>query len=200
LSAQRGTGTIARMTTLAALWLPILAAAVAVFIVSSIIHMVLPIHASDYRKLPDEESVLDAMRRTGVQPGQFMFPCPASMQDMATPEMQAKFQRGPVGSLIVRPSGPMRMGAALLQWFFYCILVGVFVAYLTGLATAPGAAASHVFRVTATVALLGYAFWSIHDSIWKGLAWSTTAKFVFDGVAYALVTGAVFAWLWPAAA
>ena len=35
--------------------------AVVVFIVSSIIHMVVQFHKSDYKKLPDEDSVLEAM-------------------------------------------------------------------------------------------------------------------------------------------
>ena len=46
-------------------------------------------------------------------------------------------------------------------------------------------------------AILGYAFSSVDESIWKGLSWNVTAKFVFDGVLYGLATGAAFAWLWP---
>ena len=37
-----------------------------------------------------------------------------------------------------------------------------------------------------------------HD--WKGVSWGITFKFVIDGLLYGLATGAVFAWLWPAAA
>ena len=47
------------MVPIHALWLPILLSAVIVFVASSIIHMALPIHKSDYRKLPDEAKVLD---------------------------------------------------------------------------------------------------------------------------------------------
>lgn len=185
------------MTTLALLWLPILLSAVFVFVASSVIHMALPIHKGDYRKLPDEAAALDALRRTAVAPGQYMFPCPTSMKDMGSPEMQAKYKQGPVGTLIVRRSGGVGMGTALAQWFAFCVVVSVFTAYLTGLARAPGEAG--VFRVAAAVATLGYAFSEVTHSIWKGIAWSTTAKFAFDGVVYALVTGATFAWLWPAA-
>ena len=58
------------------------------------------------------------------------------------------------------------------------------------------------FRLTGTVAVLGYTVIYIPTSIWKGPAWSTTAKFILAGVIYGLVTGAVFAWLgnWGAAA
>ena len=48
--------------SLASLWLPILLSAVFVFIVSSVMHMFLPYHKSDYRKLPDEGKVMEALR------------------------------------------------------------------------------------------------------------------------------------------
>lgn len=72
------------MTELASLWLPILLSALFVFVASSVIHMVLPIHRGDYRKLPQEDRVLDGLRDV-VPPGQYMFPCPDSMKDMGTP-------------------------------------------------------------------------------------------------------------------
>jgi formate hydrogenlyase subunit 4 len=127
-----------------------------------------------------------------------MFPWASSMAEFKSPEMQAKLAQGPTGSLVVRDKGCMNIGRSLGQWFLFCLVISVFVGYLTGLAKGPGA--SDVFRVATTVAVLGHCFTSVCDSIWKGIAWSTTAKFVFDGVLYALVTGATFAWLWPAAA
>ena len=42
------------MVPIASLWLPILLAAVLVFVASSIIHMVLKYHRNDFRALPDE--------------------------------------------------------------------------------------------------------------------------------------------------
>jgi hypothetical protein len=82
------------MDSLIALWLPILLSAVFVFIVSSILHMAIPIHKGDFSKLPDEDKLLAAMRTHGVVPGDYMFPCPTSMKDMASPEMTAKFKQG----------------------------------------------------------------------------------------------------------
>ena len=35
------------------------------------------------------------------------------------------------------------------------------------------------------------------DGVRKGVKWSTTAKFLFDGVIYGLVTAGTFGWLWP---
>ena len=179
------------------LWLPILLSAVFVFVVSSIVHMVLPIHKGDYRKMPGEASVLEAMRARGVQPGEYMFPCPESMKDMCSPGMVEKYNQGPVGILTVLPSGPPRMGKCLVQWFLYLIVIGIFVGYITSLALTAGAEYMRVFRVSGTVAILAYTVCNLPASIWKGQKWSTTFKFMFDGMLYGLVTAGTFGWLWP---
>src|SRR6266508_4292959 len=51
------------MVPVMSLWLPILLSAVIVFVASSVIHMVLPYHRGDFKKLPDEDSVMDAFRK-----------------------------------------------------------------------------------------------------------------------------------------
>jgi uncharacterized protein with PQ loop repeat len=185
------------MDTLILLWVPILLSAFFVFVVSSILHMAIPIHKGDFRKLPNEDKVLKAMRDQGVTPGDYMFPCPASMKEMASPEMVAKYKQGPVGQMTIMPSGPINMGRSLLQWFLYSILISTFTAYVSMFGLPPGSHYTMVFQVTGAAAILGYAFTSIPNSIWKGVSWSTTAKYVFDGVVYGLVTAGTFGWLWP---
>jgi hypothetical protein len=188
------------MGFLSELWLPILLSAVFVFVASSVLHMALPIHKGDYRKLPGEDAVLAELRKQGVSPGDYMLPCAGSMKDMGSPEMIEKFKRGPVGILTVMPSGPPNIGKNLLQWFLYCLLVGVFVAYVARLGLGAGAAYLLVFRTTGAVAVLGYAAVHIVNSIWKGQRWGVTTKFLFDGVVYGLLTAGTFGWLWPDAA
>ncbi len=185
------------MTTLDALWLPILLSAVFVFLASSLLHMVIPIHKADYKGLPDEQDTLSALRDAKIPPGQYMFPHADSMKEAVSKEMVAKFNEGPVGVMIMRTNGMPNMGKSLCIWFLYCIVISVLVAYLTGIALAPGA--TGVFQIATITALLGYAFTSINDSIWKGVSWTTTGKFIFDGACYSLVTGLTFAWLWPTA-
>jgi len=51
------------MVPLSALWLPILLSAVIVFVASSIIHMVLPYHRSDYQQLPKRTSFFPLYER-----------------------------------------------------------------------------------------------------------------------------------------
>jgi hypothetical protein len=188
------------MAFLTDLWLPILLGGVAVFLVSSVIHMLIPVHAGDYQKLPAEDAILDGMRKGGLRQGNYMFPCPASMKDMATPEMQEKYSKGPVGFMFVFPNGPPAVGKSLVQWFLFSMVVSVFVAYAANMVFAAGAERMTVFRHTAVVAFGIYGLSALVDPIWKGVKWSTGAKFVFDGLLYGLATGGVFAWLWPAAA
>jgi len=186
------------MVPLVDLWLPILVSAVAVFIVSSVVHMALPIHKGDMQKLPGEDALLAAMRAQKLAPGSYMFPCGSSMKDMGTPEMIAKLNQGPVGNMNVLPNGPWAMGKSLTQWFVLSLVVSACAAYLAGMVLPGGADLQLVFRITSTAALLGYGLSHVQDSIWKGVRWGISVKFVFDGVLYALATGGVFAWLWPA--
>jgi hypothetical protein len=179
------------------LWLAILVAAVFVFIVSSVLHMCVPLHKSDFTQLGAEDKVLAAMREHGVKPGEYMFPYCTDMKEMAGPEMKAKHEQGPVGFLTILPNGPCQIGKPLLQWFVLCIVVSAIVAYVAGISIGPGEDRMLVFRHTATAAILAYAMGSVTNSIWKAVAWSTTAKFLFDGLLYGLATGAAFAWLWP---
>ena len=185
------------MVALTSLWLPILVSAVIVFIASSLIHMVIGWHRSDYKKLPEEEKILAAIGNVGVPPGFYIFPYCPSHKEVASPEMTEKYKRGPVGLVTVIPNGPPAMGKYLGLWFLFCLLVGVFVAYLTGRTIGVGAPYLAVFRVAGTVAFLGYAGAIPADSIWKGQAWSTTFKHMFDGLIYGLLTAGVFGWLWP---
>lgn len=186
------------MQFLSDLWLPIAVSAALVFVVSSVIHMALHWHKGDYRKVSDEDRVLDAMRSAGVEPGLYMLPCPGSMKDMGTPEMVEKYKRGPVAFLSVMPPGPPTMGKSLVLWFIYSLLVGLFAAYVAWHALGRGADYLAAFRITGAVAFVGYSASYFVDTIWKGSPWNVTAKFMVDGLAYALVTAGTFGWLWPA--
>jgi hypothetical protein len=184
------------MVPLTALLLPILLAAVIVFVASSIIHMVLKYHQSDYRKLPEEEKLLAALRPAGLTPGLYHFPF-CTHKDMNSPAMQEKYKQGPVGFLTIYPSAPPAMPKFLGMWFAYCLLIGIFVAYLTGRTVAPGAQYLAVFRVAGTAAFLAYSVGPLVNGIWKGQPWSMVFKESFDGLIYSLLTAGTFGWLWP---
>ncbi|MCG3119908.1 MAG: hypothetical protein ALAOOOJD_02461 [bacterium] len=185
------------MTTLDMLWLPILLSSVIVFVVSSIIHMAMPWHKSDYPPVPNQDQLMDALRPFAIPPGDYMVPRPSDRQDMRSPEFTEKLKKGPVMMLTVWPNGPTPMGMNLILWFLYAVIVGLFAAYVTGRALSAGANYLHVFRFVGTVAFMGYsvALWQM--SIWYRRAWSTTIKATIDGLIYALLTAGTFGWLWP---
>jgi hypothetical protein len=187
------------MVSITALWLPILVSAVIVFVASSIIHMALPIHKSDYRKLPDEDKVTDTLRSVGVTPGRvYVFPY-CTMKEMKSPEVQEKFKRGPIGFITIRPSAAPAMGKFLAQWFVYCIVVGIFTACVVGATQMPGTEYMRIFHLAGIVAFAGYSLALIQNAIWKGETWGVTLKHILDGLIYALLTAGTFGWLWPKA-
>lgn len=185
------------MMPLLSLWLPILVSAVLVFAASSVIHMFLGYHAGDYGPVPDEETVSRALRQAGVAPGEYALPYAGSMKAMGSPEFQEKMNRGPVALLTVRRPGPANMGSTMIAWFVFILVVSVFAGYVASRAAVPGADAGAVFRFAGTTAFVAYALGTWSESIWFGRKWSTTAKNTLDGLIYALITGSVFAWLWP---
>jgi hypothetical protein len=184
------------MVPLTALWLPILLSAVIVFVASSIMHMLLPYHRGDYQKLPDEDKLLTALRAAGLKRGLYVFPF-CTQKEMKSPAMIEKYKQGPVGMMTVFPSGPPAMPKLLAMWFAFCLVIGFFVAYLTGHTVSAGAPYPAVFRVAGTAAFLSYGLGNLTNSIWKGQTWSVTIKEVIDGLVYGLLTAGTFGWLWP---
>ncbi len=185
--------------SLMSLLLPIVISAVAVFVASSILHMVLPFHKADYRGLAKEDGVRAALRSSAPSPGLYVFPYAPSMKDLAKPEMKKKYEEGPVGTVTILPNGMMNMGRTLFLWFVLCVVISEICAYVASITLAPGADGLLVLRVVATVALAAYAMGEPANSIWRGQPWSNTVRSLVDGLIYALITGGVFAWFWPAA-
>jgi hypothetical protein len=187
------------MTSLVALWLPILASAIAVFIASSLIHMLPGWHRNDYPQVPGEEGVMDALRPFAIPPGDYLVPRAANTREMQTPEFIEKLNRGPVLVMTVLPNGPFSMGRSLLLWFVYTLVVGVFAAYAAGRVLHAGADPVRICQLTAVTAFAAYtlALWQM--SIWYWRGWGLTLKATLDGVIYAVITSLVFCWLWPTA-
>jgi len=185
------------MVPISALWLPILLSAVAVFLASSVIHMALPIHKNDFKKVPDEDALQDAVRRLAIAPGDYAVPNAGSSQGMKEPAFVERMAKGPLVFMTVIAGGHSFMGTSLALWFVYCVAVSVFGAYVGGRALAPGADYLDVFRFVGTVAFACYAMSMPQASIWYKRSWATTVKSMFDGLIYASLTAGMFGWLWP---
>lgn len=182
-----------------ALWLPIIAAAVGVFLVSFITHTVLPYHRTDVRKVPadKEDAVLDALRRADLPPGDYAAPHAGGMSGMKDPAFIAKATKGPLAFVTLAPGSAPSMGPYLGLWFVYCLIVSGGSAYVVWRVFGPSDRISAIFKFGCVVAFLSYGMALPQMSIWYRRSWMTTAKSLFDSVLYGLATGGVFAYLWP---
>lgn len=186
------------MTPLGALWLPVVLSAVAVFVVSSVIHMFSPWHKHDFGTLRDEAGVMAALRQFDLRPDDYMAPRAESMDDMRSEEFKAKRLRGPAFIMTVfPPTADFSMTPNLVKWFIYLIIVSAAAACVAGSAVRAGAPAHTVFHYTALVSFLTYTGGLFPASIWYQKRWSTTLKSAMDSLIYGLVTGGIFLWLWP---
>jgi len=186
------------MTFIAALWLPILASAMIVFVASSIIHMAPLWHRGECPPVPDQDRVQDALRPFQLQAGEYMLPRAKDMKSMQAPEFIEKLKRGPVVIMTVIPNGPISMSKSLVQWFIYSVIVSIFAAYVASATLGDDAPYLAVFRVAGAVAFIAYAVGLWQQSIWYSRPWSTTLKHTVDGLIYGLLTGGTFGWLWHA--
>ena len=159
--------------------------------------MLLTYHRSNVSKLPDENAFRDKVSELKLPPGEYIIPHADTPKEMGSEEYLERIKSGPVGMITVLPNEPWPMGKSLTQWFLYSILIGIFAAYIAVQSLQPGADYMQVMQLVGATAFGGYALALIQNSIWKFTAWSTTVKFLFDGLVYALLTGGIFGWLWP---
>jgi hypothetical protein len=185
------------MVSVPSLWLPIIVSAVVVFVVSFILHMVLKYHNTDFAGVPNEDAVMEALRKFSIPPGEYVIPHCASQAAMKDPAFIEKTNKGPVAMLTVMPNGPFKMGPSLVMWFVYSLAVGVFCAYIAGRALPAGSHYLSVFRFAGCTAFIAYSVALWQNSIWFKRKWSTTIKNTFDGLVYGLFTGGVFGAMWP---
>jgi hypothetical protein len=183
---------------LGSLSLPGVVSTVAVFFLSFLLHMVLRYHRADFKGIADEDGVAAAIRKAALSPGIYFIPYCSEPSQMKDPAMRKKFEEGPVVGLTVRPSGPPGFGKNLAQWFLFSLLVSFVAAYVARHTLSYGSSGLDVMRITGTLAFAAYGFGYIQDSIWKGIPWSNSLRGLLDAALYALTTGLVFRWLWPA--
>lgn len=185
------------MVSLLALWLPVLVAAVLVFIAGFILNTVLPHHRTDFGGLPDEDAVRDAVRAQGVSGGQYVFPHITTPEDMKNPALIEKANAGPVGLLVVWPNGVGLAPKQLITHFVYVLVISLVAGYVGSACLPAGVDYLKVFQVVGCAAFLGYTGAVPLFSIWYHFSWSFTVKQIIDGLVYALLTAGVFGWLWP---
>lgn len=175
------------------LWLPILVSTAALFFASFLSWMVLRLHEKDWRKLPAEDVVIDAIRHANVPEGNYMFPGTETMKEMNDPDYVAKYNAGPRGILTVLPAANMGKNLALTMLYF--LVCNATFAYLADFALGAGQSGFvTVLRFVATIALLTFSASIIQHAIWFR---NRIAGHIIESIAYALIAGCIFAALWP---
>ncbi len=193
-------GTMAPAVSLGALWLPIVLAAVLVWLGSSVVWMVFKWHDGDWSRLSSDVDVQDALRKAGVTQGQYMFPymdMHATDKAAAKKAWQERYARGPVGIIHAGKPGSVNMGKMLGQVFILYLAVSFFAAYVAAHALPQGASYLKVFQIVGATSFVAYGLGSFMDSIWFGKSWRATWLNVLDSLIYCGLTAGAFGWLWP---
>lgn len=185
------------MTGILSLWLPILLSAVAVFVVSSLIHMFSPWHKNDFARLPNEDALRSAVGPLAVPPGDYMVPMATRRDEMRSEPFKEKMRMGPNIIMTVLPNEVVGIGRSLALWFGYLLGVGILSAYIASRALPQGGTNLEIVRFAGATAFIAYAAALWQASIWYRKSWATTIKANVDGIIYALITGWIFALLWP---
>jgi len=174
--------------------LPIALAAVALFFASFLSWMVLQLHKQDWKKIDREAEFMAAVGGFNLPEGSYLFPMAGSQAEMQTPEFQEKYAAGPRGILNLMPRA--NMGANLGLTFLYFLTISFVLCYLASIAFKPGADFLSVFRFVFTAALATFLAAIVQHAIWFRMR---IIGHVIESVAYALITGAIVAGLWPGA-
>lgn len=191
------------MEFLTHLWLPILASAAAVWLASSLAWMVIGHHKNDWKTIPDENKFIDALERMSIPAGTYGFPEFRRAKGLSKDEKMAlweNMQKRPMG--LLRVWGPINMGRNMVLTFLIYLLTSTLIAYLAwnalphaGDAVRP--AFAKIMQVVGTAGVLAYCIASLPNDIWFQRSLREVITHTIDGIALGLITGAVFAWLWP---
>lgn len=189
---------LTHMHALTILWLPVLLSAVAVFVISALIHMVIKWHSPDYRGFSNEEAVRGAIRAGNPTPGHYVVPNCGDMKQMNSEAMQRKYIEGPVAHIIVAPSGRPNMGKHLGLWFLWTLVISASAAVIVGhIIPIDPIFARKAAKIIAALTFVAYGYGSVQESIWTARPWVVTIKNLVDAAIYGVATGFVFYWLWP---
>jgi hypothetical protein len=180
-------------TSLSSLWLPILVSGIALFFASFAAWMLLPHHKSEWIGLPNEDAVMQQIKNDNVTAGQYCFPYAASPEAMKNEPYKSKMSAGPRGTLTLWKAPP-NMGINMACTVLFFLIANAVIAYLAAMVISPGADRWFVFRFVGTAGVLTYGTANILNGIWFG---RKMVADIVDGVVYGLITGLIFALLWP---
>jgi hypothetical protein len=179
---------------LTSLLLPVLVSGVALFFASFLTWMVLQIHKQDWVKLEKEDDIIAALKTAEVPNGNFMIPGCVDMAEMKSEEYTKKYEDGPRAVLTVFAN--VGMGRNLGLTFVYFLVVSFCLAYLAQLHIPARADFMTVFRFVATAGLMTFLAAIVQHAIWFH---NRIVGHIIESVLYAVIVGAIFGAMWPAA-
>lgn len=177
------------------LWLLVIAAGVACFFGSFITWALSPHHRKDWKALPDEAAFRNVMTSMAIPPGKYMYPMAKTDAEQRSKEYQAKCGEGPMGELSVWPKP--NMGKNMFLTFMVFLVASFFMAYICSETLPRGAGFQRVFQIATTLGLIAYCFSFLPNAVWFNWNKRAVVTHVLDGVFYGLITGVVFASMWP---
>lgn len=194
------------MDFLTHLWLPIVVAGVGVWVASALAWMAIGHHKKDRDTIPREQEFMDTITRLNLGPGNYGFPDFCQHDALPRKErmeaLKKLYDRHPQGTL--RVWAPVNMGVNMFLTFLFYLVTSTVIAYLAWATLPHGGAAGgtssfwKVFQVVGTAGILAYCFASFPQDLWFQKKRRAVLMDWLDGAAFGLITGAVFAWLWPA--
>ncbi|MFZ0639344.1 MAG: hypothetical protein WA020_02055 [Candidatus Acidiferrales bacterium] len=163
---------------------------ITVFIVGSLLHTVLGLGEVGIKAVPQEDTVLSALRAAIHEPGFYYFPVPNMTPGRSKEQTQsdnaayaAKYQQGPTGILIYNPGGTaLNYGKLLGGEFAIDVVSAFFLACI--LAMGAGGVSSYWKRVFAVTlaglfasVFLGLEYWN-----WYNFPTNYTCAYIANGV------------------
>ena len=189
------------MDFLTHLWLPILVSGASVWIASALAWMAIGHHKKDRDPIPGgrEQEFMDAITKLNIGPGNYGFPDFCQHDHLPRKErmeaLNALYDKRPYG--ILRVWGEMNMGVNMLLTFLFYLFSSTVIAYLGWAALGTGASFAKVMQISGTAGVLAYCFASFPNDVWFQTKRRAIAMNWIDGIVFGLITGAIFAWLWP---
>ncbi len=176
------------------LWLPIVLSGIATHVLSTMAWMALPHHKPEWNPLPSEDEFQDWILSHKIPAKQYIFPLPTLPDEMKSDAFRAK-QAKCTGMLILWERVP-NMVTAILKTVTFFMVAAFVIGYLASLALPAGASFSRVIQFVVTAGLLTHCAAHFPHVFWFR---RRIAMEIVDGVVYAVVTGLIFAYFWPAA-
>ena len=180
-------------------------AGIAIFIWSSIAHMLLPIGEMGIKTISNEDAVVAAMKANITESGLYFIPgegmaaaksLPKEQQQAAMEAWQKKYEAGPRGILVYHPTGEkLFMPRYFIVEFLSDVIVALIAAF--ALAMASGKLRSFAGRVV-FVTLLGLLGWAATDVSywnWYGFPGAYEVGQFLDQVVGMAVAGTVLAFI-----